>query len=181
MLNFIKKYWFTIIMAFFILLYITIFILVWFSPKSDKLERGFIPCTKQLTSNILHNKEQSSLNLAKIIIENTYCDAKVVFRGFTNWINGKQKKPWSNYFFEPVYEKQTTHEDEELISFYKENPFLSKDMEELNKKRIILEQQLHNLDVLEESKITKPFEYDVQSEINEIKEIENEQTAEPSK
>ena len=160
MLNFVKKYWFTTLITIFIVLYLTVFLCVLFSPKTDKLNRGFIPCTEQMTAKMLQNKEQSSFALAKIIIENTYCDAKVVAKGLTNWVKGEQSTPWANYFFEPEIEPEIVPNDEELLKFYEENPYLSKDMEELDKKRQELEQQINNAQIKEESQLVEPFDFD---------------------
>ena len=158
MLKLFKKHWFGFFLSLFVLLYLTVFLFVLFSPKSDKQNRGFIPCTKQMAVQMLENKEQSSLQLVKIIIENTYCDAKVVAKGFVDWVNGEQSTPWENYFFEPEPEQQSVYDEAELLKFYEENPYFSKDMEELDKKRKELEQKLEQRQIEKDSKIMKPFE-----------------------
>ena len=174
MRKFFKKYWFSLLIALFISAYVMVFLFVLFSPKEDDLERGFIPCTKQMSEKILQNKEQSYLNLANIIIENTYCDTKVVVKGVINWLKGEQKTPWANYFFEPVLEKNKEKKDEELAKFYLENPYISEDMKNLDKERKILEQQIKQAEEKDaEKKVMEPFEYE--DEIEDAFEIEEEQ------
>ena len=175
MRKFFKKYWFTMLITLFVSTYLMVFLFVLFSPKEDDLERGFIPCTKQMSEKILKNEEQSTLKLVKIIVENTYCDTKVVAKGFVNWLKGEQKTPWANYFFEPVLEKNKLEEDEELMKFYQENPYLSEDMENLDKERKILEQTLMQQETLDAQKIMKPFEYEEDVEEKLEEEEENEQ------
>lgn len=151
MLNFIKRYWFVVFITIFVLLYLVVFLLVLASPRQDDLNRGFIPCTQKMAQEILINEEKSSLKLAKIIIANTYCDTKVVFSGLTDWIKGKQKTPWANYLFEPQVYKPIDATDEELLKFYQEHPNINKEMEELDKQRIKLEQMLLQDEVVEEA------------------------------
>ena len=173
MFNFIKKYWFVIIISLFIFLYLTVFFSVMFSPKEDKFDRGFIKCTKETATSIISNKNKSSFKLAGIIIENTYCDIKVMAKGLSDWFKGKQKYPWSNYLFEPVIEEPEKNSDEELLNFYEENPDLEKEMEVLNAKRQELEERMLEQELEEESKIMQPFDIEITDD-NEDKEEDNE-------
>ena len=174
MRKFLKKYWFTMLITLLVSAYLMVFLFVLFSPKEDDLERGFIPCTKQMSEKIFKSEEQSTLKLVKIILENTYCDTKVVAKGFVNWLEGKQETPWASYLFEPVLEKNKIEEDEELLKFYQENPYLSEDMEKLDKERKLLEQKLMQQEMLDTQKIMQPFEYEDEEE-NLEEEEENEQ------
>lgn len=175
MLNFIKKYWFMGIIVLFIFLYLIVFLSVVFSPKEDKFDRGFIRCTKEMATQIVNNKNQSSFNLVSIIIENTYCDVKVMLKGFSNWIDGEQEYPWSNYFYEPMVEEKVEIQDEELSKFYEENPEILKDMETLNLKRQELEQRLLEKEFDEENAIVEPFDVElIEQEETEDKEQRDE-------
>lgn len=158
MRKFFKKYWFVILVSLFIAVYLTVFLLVLFSPKTDKLNRGFIPCTKKMAEEILRDETKSSWNLVKIIIKNTYCDTTVVFNGLSDWVKGKQSTPWANYFFEPEEDGYIDADNEELINFYKENPYISKDMEELDKQRQELEQNLLEMSVTKEVELIEVVE-----------------------
>ena len=160
MLNFIKKYWFTSLVSLFVIFYLMVFVFVLVSPKVDKQSRGFIPCTQEMTVKILGNEEQSSLKLVKIVIDNTFCDIKVVTDGLVSWVKGKQSTPWANYFFEPEIEQETVQDDEELLKFYEENPYISEDMEKLDFERKKLEQLLSQDELEENSNVVVPFEFE---------------------
>ena len=69
MRKFLKKYWFTMLITLLVSAYLMVFLFVLFSPKEDDLERGFIPCTKQMSEKIFKSEEQSTLKLVKIILE----------------------------------------------------------------------------------------------------------------
>ncbi len=75
--------------------------------------------------------------MLKSILKNTSCDSKVIFDGIKNWVKGEQKTPWQNYMFEPEVKKEVL--DEELQDFYAKNKDLSKEIEELKKKNMELE------------------------------------------
>ncbi len=175
MFKFIKKYWFAIIMAVCCILYLAVFLLVLFSPKTDKLNRGFIPCTTEMARSILEERENGSFELVKIIIKNTYCDAKVVGNGLVKWLKGEQSSPWANYLFEPV--PLFEEENAELAEFYKENPDIEKDMEVLNKKRMELERHLLAIEEREDATTDIPVNVDDDNdESNEEKQDEQEIT-----
>jgi hypothetical protein len=72
-------------------------------------------------------------------------------------------------------EKNKIEEDEELLKFYQENPYLSEDMEKLDKERKLLEQKLMQQEMLDTQKIMQPFEYEDDMEENLEEEEENEQ------
>ena len=76
MINFVKKHWFTVLMSLLVAFYLMVFVFVLVSPKVDKQNRGFIPCTQQMTVKVLENKQQSSSRLIKIVLDNTFCDIK---------------------------------------------------------------------------------------------------------
>ena len=160
MINFVKKHWFTVLMSLLVAFYLMVFVFVLVSPKVDKQNRGFIPCTQEMTVKVLENKQQSSSRLIKIVLDNTFCDIKVVTKGFTDWLRGKQPTPWANYFFEPEVEQNETQDDEELLKFYEENPYLSEDMKKLDIERQKLEQLLEQTEINENSKAIVPFEFE---------------------
>ena len=182
-LVFAKHYWFAILVTAFVLLYLCIFLLVLFSPKQDELNRGFIPCTQKMAQQILSEEEKGSFKLVKAIVENTYCDTKVVFKGLSDWMAGKQKTPWANYMFEPQIYNQIDATDEELIKFYNENPNISKDMEELDKQRLKLEQMLLEEVVIDDEILPKENsdQEEAEEEIEESEIEENEQSKQEPK
>jgi len=139
MRKFIKKNAFWIVVDFVFLLYFAFLGLIFFAPRVDKLERGFIGCTKNLIEDIYQCREVGVWCSIKATLKNNICDFKVIKSGFVAWLNGKQKTPFANYYFEPVLEDEP---DEELKALYQEHIDIFKDMEELNKKRIELERKL---------------------------------------
>lgn len=130
MYKFIKRHWFGLIVIIVALIYLIMFLLVMLSPRQDKFDRGFIPCTKQMVSEIFNCKKNKYFCMATAIIKNGTCDAKVIFTGLNGWIEGKQPTPWHNYLFTPEVANDNVN-DAELQKFYDENPDIAAQMEEL--------------------------------------------------
>lgn len=136
-MNFIKKHWFGLLISIIIFAYAIIFVLVLASPKQDLQKRGFIVCTEEFVFNAYGC--EGSMCLVGAIYKNSACEAKVISKGFVNWIKGEQKTPWSNYLFEPelAVEEEV---DVELQEFYDDNPNLIYDIEKLKR----LSEELEN-------------------------------------
>ena len=141
MRKFLKKHLFWIIIDIVFTIYFLFLALVFFAPRVDMAERGFIPCTKKMINDMLICQQNKTWCTVKFVVKNNICDFKVVKEGFRLWLDGKQERPWSNYYFEPVLEEPET-EDEELKAYYQEHLDLFSEMEELNKNRIELEKKL---------------------------------------
>ena len=58
--------------------------------------------------------------------------AKVIGRGVSLWVEGKQKTPWANYIFEPELQVDEYPDDEILQEFYDNNPDMEFDLHKLN-------------------------------------------------
>lgn len=129
-MNFIKKHWFNILIVLFIILSMGLSLIVAFAPKEDKLERGFIPCTKQLTERII-GCHSSFWCVTSAIFKNSACDAKVIGQGLKLWVSGKQSTPWSNYYFTPDLSHLDNTLEENAELFYEENPNFMEDFEKL--------------------------------------------------
>ena len=83
MLKFIKIHWFGLIVSLLGLAFLVFFILIALSPRQDKLERGFIPCTKNMMQQMLRcPANQKAWCMTKAIAQNTLCDARVISSGF---------------------------------------------------------------------------------------------------
>ena len=121
----LKKHWFTILVLTFVLLFATFFTVIAISPKQDLQRRGFIPCTEVLAEKLYECKKDKWCGI-QVILNNTYCDIKVVSKGLNLWVRGDQPTPWSNYIFEPEL-----YLDEEVKEFYEQNPNIEEDMQEL--------------------------------------------------
>ena len=118
-------------------------LIVALSPREDKLNRGFIPCTTELADNI------SVCNgglwcTAKAVIRNSVCDAEIICNGFTLWIKGQQKTPWSNYMFIPDLSHKKDFYDTSAKIFYQENPDYLQDFENLKQTHKKLEEEIQN-------------------------------------
>lgn len=142
MLKTLKKYWFVIFVSTFVLFYMLFLGLIFFSPKEDALQRGFIPCTTQMAEDVYLCSQNKISCTSKAILKNNVCDMKVIFKGFKAWLQGLQKTPWNNYLFEPEITANPLEEDEELKAYYAEHLEIAKEMEELNKDAIALEKKL---------------------------------------
>ena len=132
----LKNHWFGMIVSLFVLWFFIVFVLVLLAPKQDLQKRGFISCTETMETEVAACNSQKTCML-KSILKNTSCDSKVIFDGIKNWVKGEQKTPWQNYMFEPEVKKEVL--DEELQDFYAKNKDLSKEIEELKKKNMELE------------------------------------------
>lgn len=139
-MNFIKHYWFNLLMALVIVFGMGFTVLIALSPREDMQKRGFIPCTEQLADEV----SACGGNLwctAKAVFNNGRCDAKVILRGFRLWLKGEQPRPWSNYIFIPEIKPadNALYENSEL--FYQENPEYRQDFEKLKQNHQKLEEE----------------------------------------
>lgn len=135
----LKQYWFNLLIALIIILGMGVTILVALSPKEDRLNRGFIPCTQELADNISACQGQIGC-AARAVVQNSLCDAKIIGQGVKLWIRGEQAAPWSNYIFAPDTSDTQLElpENEEL--FYNENPNFRQDFEQVKKEHQKLEE-----------------------------------------
>lgn len=155
MLKFLKYHWFGLIVSIIGGCYVLIFLLVLFAPKQDKLNRGFIPCTKTLVQEMFACTNNKAWCMSQSIIKNTWCDTKVIIGGIGAWLTGKQNTPWANYYFTPILENKGQKQDisPELQQFYDENPNIAEQMETLARQS--LEQRINLEDIEDEQKQTK--------------------------
>ena len=162
MLNYIKKHIFMIVCGLFFVLYFCFLALIFFAPRVDLQERGFVKCTKNMIVDFSDCTRNKVWCAAKTMLKNHVCDFNVVKTGFLLWLDGQQSTPWANYYFEPVTENLNPLEDEELQAYYQKHVDLLSEMEELNKKHIALEKEL------EKHKIETPQPLqEVKGDINE--------------
>ena len=147
-MSFLKHHWFGTVVSLFVLFFVTVFLLVLFSPRQDLQKRGFIPCTENMVSEMLSCRENKAFCMLGSVIKNSWCDSKVVLNGLGAWVKGQQSTPWENYLFEP--ELKETEQDEGLQEFYDENPDVSASMEELRRQNIELEKQISETEELKE-------------------------------
>jgi len=123
-------------------LYFVFLMIIFFAPRVDLYERGFVACTKNMIQEFSMCQKNKTLCAAKVMLKNHVCDFNVVKTGFSLWLDGKQKTPWENYYFEPVTEEPVSTEAEELKAYYEKHLDMLKEMEELNQKYFELEKKL---------------------------------------
>ena len=136
MLKFIKYHWFGFIISILFGLFLIEFFLVMFAPHVDIQNRGFVPCTTNMATKV-EVCHQRKLCILKAVYDNYICDGKVILIGLSDWVTGKQLRPWSNYMFEPEVQKEEM--DEDLKEYYRDNPNIDEEMNELIKKHEELE------------------------------------------
>lgn len=143
MLERLKRHWFGYLITLMIVFYTIIFTLVMISPRQDSLNRGFVPCTKEMISQMMSCQDHKAWCMSKAIIQNTGCDTLVILDGLGAFIKGNQKTPWENYLFTP--EIETPDIDTDLEQYYNENPMLKEEMERLKEKHLELEKKLEEI------------------------------------
>ena len=79
-MNFFKRYWFAGLIAFIVCCFLLLFILLILSPKDDAKKRGFVKCTHEMIDN-LSECDKAFYCSIKSIIDNTWCNVKVVAEG----------------------------------------------------------------------------------------------------
>lgn len=137
MLKYIKYHWFGLTLSLVVALFMLQFLLVLIAPHHDVQQRGFASCTQQLSQDA-ETCKSSALCVLKAVINNTFCDTKIILSGLSEWMSGRQERPWSNYLFVPEM-PESEEPDEELEEFYLNNPNLLEQMEELKQKHKELE------------------------------------------
>ena len=140
---FIRRHCFNLLISLFILGSMGITLIIAFAPKEDKLKRGFIACTNQLADKVT-GCQGDFWCAGKAVFANTACDIHVIAKGVQLWLEGKQPKPWSNYFFTPDLSHLQNILNENAELFYQENPSYRQDFEDLKKQYELLEEQTEN-------------------------------------
>lgn len=71
--------------------------------------------------------------LLSAVVGNSWCDMKVVGRGFKDWLQGRQKAPWSNYIFIPRQAEDEDFSAADRAEYFKTNPDIQSEMQQLQK------------------------------------------------
>ncbi len=98
--TFLITHWFGILMSMFVIIIILYCTAILLSPRVDSKNRGFIPCSQKLLTDIYSCQNKVGCTI-KAALNNTACDFKIMGQGISLWIKGEQGAPWSNYIFEP--------------------------------------------------------------------------------
>ena len=142
-MNFVKNHWFSCLIAGMMLCFFCIFVLILLAPKQDAKGRGFIPCTQEMVQKLL-DCDRKFFCSTKVVFDNNLCMLKVIGHGFSDWLNHKQPRPWSNYIFEPEIPLNTYIDEEARQNYLNENPDTSAEMQRLNLLRKELENEEAN-------------------------------------
>ena len=140
MIKFIKHFWFHIFITFLLLCFVGIAVLILLSPKQDMKRRGFVPCTEEMIEDLL-NCNRRFLCSSRAIIENNLCVAQVIRIGFSDWVKGKQPRPWSNYIFKPELYSDSFIDQEEVKKYLETHPDVKIEMERLHRMRKDMENE----------------------------------------
>lgn len=151
-MSYIKLHWFGILVSTFVAWVLLVFVLVLFSPRQDIQGRGFIPCTETMADKMLGCTENKTWCMLGAIVDNSFCDMKVVAKGFGLWTTRQQARPWSNYLFIP--EALDDDFDEQAQSEYLQtNSDIKAEMAELKQLNEEIEnEQLQPQELLEQEK-----------------------------
>ena len=139
MLKFIKYHWFGLFISIIIGLFLVQFALVLISPHHDAEQRGFAVCAQEMSNQIALCDSQKWCIL-KSIVENTFCDSKIIITGAKSWLAGQQPRPWSNYIFVPTLSIEEP--DQDLEEYYQSHPDLTQQIEQLKQKNQQLEKKI---------------------------------------
>ncbi len=150
---FIKHHWFGLLSGAIVFVFMGLFMLVLLSPREDARNRGFIPCTQALAAQLLDcGEEQRIFCVAGAVLQNTWCDMKVVGAGFGGWISGNQAAPWSNYIFIPEKGSDAMFDEAARAEYLKNNPQPALEMEKLRQLNKELENEIIREEVDEDEK-----------------------------
>lgn len=152
---FIKEYWFGMLTSFILLVGFLFFLLVLLSPRQDLKKRGFIPCTEALAQNILNCPAETKYRcIFGEIMQNSWCDIKVIGKGVRLWVGGKQSALWSNYIFKPETSEAAAAGDDLDAEFYQEGSHPELDLLKLQQLSDIIEKQ--NAEIKKQQLENKP-------------------------
>lgn len=127
---FIRNYWFGIVTGLIIFVALAMFILILLAPRQDVQRRGFIPCTEAMAEEII-SCDRQIVCVLKAILNNSWCDAKVIGKGIKNWLSGQQPTPWSNYIFQPELPTDELFDEAAKAEYLQTNPDMIQEMEQL--------------------------------------------------
>lgn len=137
---FFKENWFGMLTSFILLVGFLFFLLVLLSPRQDLQKRGFIPCTEALAQNILSCPAETKYRcIFGEIMQNSWCDIKVIGSGFKLWASGKQGTPWANYIFKPEISGSAEQLDEIDTEFYNSSDHPELDLLKLQQLNEVME------------------------------------------
>lgn len=99
-MNKIRDYWFGILLALMIFVWLSFIVIVAVAPHDDYRMRGFAPCTYTLAERLSTMTEEKRMSSVISYIGAAYsCYASVMREGLVLWSEGKQPTPWANYLF----------------------------------------------------------------------------------
>ena len=139
-MTFLRNHWFGLLIGTVTFVFMILFVLILLSPRQDARRRGFIPCTETMAEKLLSCSGNKLGCLFSAITANSWCDIKVVGRGLSGWISGKQRTPWSNYIFVPEISADAFFDENARKAYLKISPDIRSEMRQLQK----LNEELEN-------------------------------------
>lgn len=145
-MNFIHKHWFSLITGFIVFIFCVLFVLVLLSPRQDAQRRGFIPCTEAMAEKMLSCEKNKVFCLLSAVVQNTWCDIKVIGTGMQKWAKGQQTTPWENYIFVPELPSDEIFNEEARAEYLSKTPDIETEMRRLHE----LNKELENAETKEQ-------------------------------
>lgn len=145
---FLKHYWFGILTGLIIFIGLVMFILILLAPRQDLQRRGFIPCTETMAGQLIACDRRIGCVLGTIL-DNSWCDIKVIGRGAKDWLAGRQTAPWSNYIFKPELPEDELFDQAAREEYFQNNPDAYQEMQELKKLNEELENDNSQSDIVD--------------------------------
>ena len=131
-MDFINKHWFGLLTGCIIFIFGVLFTLVLLSPRQDAQRRGFIPCTEAMAEKMLSCEKNKVFCLLSAVVQNTWCDIKVVGAGMQKWAKGQQTTPWENYIFVPEIPSDEFFNEEARAEYLSKTPDIKAEMRRLH-------------------------------------------------
>ncbi len=119
-------------------------VLVIIAPKQDAKGRGFVGCTQNMLEDLIDCDQKIGCSMLAIA-SNTWCDVKVIAKGAKNWLEEKQKYPWSNYIYEPEDPKNQFVDEQARDEYLKQYPNTKDEMEIKHRLRKELENEQNTI------------------------------------
>ncbi len=120
MIRFLRRFWFELILAFVVLVFLVFAAVIIAAPHNDAKMRGFTPCTYEMAFRISSGDMNDShltmgqnrpkvTEVLSMITTGYLCYLKVFRDGFKQYLKNQQPTPWANYLFTPeVFDEDNT-------------------------------------------------------------------------
>lgn len=106
MVRFIREYWFGLLLATVVGLFLIFSTIVAVAPHVDREMRGFAPCTFEIATSLSQSERPTFGEVSRAIGRGYGCYFNVMREGWKLYTSHQQNTPWANYLFEPVLDNE---------------------------------------------------------------------------